>query len=83
MVLCVLNQPQMELGGSGGGVGATQTSRKRKRKLSAPSRFHVTEEKAMDVVTVEAGRHANESQAVSSPLPGKADKNRATREDTS
>ena len=60
----------MELSGSGG-VGATQTSRKRKRKLSAPSRFHGDEAKAMDVVTVETARHTIDSQAVSSPLPGK------------
>ena len=67
MVLCVLNQPKMEIRTNGG--GATTTNRKRKRKLSAPSRCPFTETK----LTVETAREGetSENPPASSPLPGK------------
>ena len=75
MVLCVLNQPKMEIRTNGGGGGnSTTTNRKRKRKLSAPSRCPFTETK-LTVETAREGTETNENPPVSSPLPGKRETN--------
>ena len=70
MVLCVLNQPKMEIRSNGGGT--TTTSRKRKRKLSAPSKCSFTETK---LENAREGVEINEKPPVSSPLlPGKIER---------
>jgi len=73
MVLCVLNQPKMELGNGG---GASQTpNRKRKRKLSAPARrviqhqYTAEEPKIIKLDDIEASRQNTQVKQISSPLP--------------
>ena len=78
MVLCVLNQPKMELGNGG---GASQTpNRKRKRKLSAPARrvmqYASEEPKIIKLDEIEASRQNSQMKQISSPLPGKRMKER-------
>ena len=80
MVLCVLNQPQMELGGGAGvgGVGSgnqPSTNRKRKRKLSAPNRRQpitsYEEPKIIKLDEIESHRANSQMNQATSPLPGK------------
>ena len=78
MVLCVLNQPKMELGNGG---GASQTpNRKRKRKLSAPARrvmqYASEEPKIIKLDEIEASRQNSQMKQISSPLPGKRKRKR-------